>query len=130
VLKFHESAAMQFLKTLFWVVLAVVMVLFASSNWKAVEVNLWAGLVAEIKLPILVLFAYLIGLVPTLIMYRARLWSLRRRLDTQSGAVGNGPAPVPVAVPTPVRTSSAPTSLAKRPADEREATDARAWPTA
>jgi len=117
---------MQFLKTLFWVVVAVVMVLFARDNWQVVHVNLWAGLVADIKLPILVLIAFLIGLLPTLIMYRARLWSMRRRLDTQGGSVANGPVPIPVPVPKPVRTSSAPI---ERDVAEREATDAKAWPT-
>jgi lipopolysaccharide assembly protein A len=127
---------MQFLKTLFWVVLAVVMVLFARDNWQVVHVNLWAGLVADVKLPVLVLLAYLIGLVPTLIMYRARLWSLRRRLETQ-GQAANGPAPIPVGVPAPQRTSSAPTQkgpvprpAAEPPADAAEASDARPWPTA
>ena len=126
---------MQFLKTLFWVVLAVVMVLFARDNWQVVHVNLWAGLVADVKLPVLVLLAYLIGLVPTLIMYRARLWSMRRRLETQ-GQAANGPAPIPVGVPAPVRTSSAATQKgpversAAPSADPREATDARPWPTA
>jgi lipopolysaccharide assembly protein A len=126
--KFHESGAMQFLKTLFWVVFAVVMVLFARDNWQVVHVNLWAGLIADIKLPMLVLFAFLAGFLPTFIVYRARIWSLRRRLENH-GPAGNGPAPIPVAVPTPVRTSSAPDGLAERQAEAREATDAKAWPT-
>lgn len=119
---------MQFLKTLFWVVFAVVMVLFARDNWQVVHVNLWAGLIADVKLPVLVLTAFLLGFLPTLIIYRARLWSLRRRLETQ-GTAGNGPAPIAVPVPAPVRTSSAPADLAKRPGEAREATDAKAWPT-
>jgi uncharacterized integral membrane protein len=74
---------MQFLKTLFWVALAVVLVLFARANWTEVELKLWGGLVADIKLPVLVFAAFLVGFVPTLILYRARLWSLRRRFETQ-----------------------------------------------
>ncbi len=122
---------MQFLKTLFWVVLAVVMVLFARDNWHVVPVNLWAGLVADIKLPILVLIAWLIGLVPTMIVYRARIWSLKRRLDTQNPS-NVGPAAIPNPVPTPVRRSSAPaeTPLADSDAPDREATDSKAWPSA
>ena len=123
---------MQFLKTLFWVVLAVVMVLFARDNWHVVEVSLWAGLVADVKLPILVLFAYLVGLVPTMIVYRARIWSLRRRLESQNPSnAGNAPDPVPNPVPTPVRRSSAPNepTLAERDSTDREATDSKAWPT-
>ena len=123
---------MQFLKTLFWVVLAVVMVLFARDNWHVVPVNLWAGLVADIKLPILVLIAWLIGFLPTFIVYRARIWSLKRRLDTQNPSNAGGPNVVPNPVPTPVRRSSAPgeTTLAERDAPDREATDSKAWPSA
>ena len=52
---------MQFLKTLFWVVLAVVAVVFAMRNWAPVQVSLWGGLIVEAKLPILVFGAFLIG---------------------------------------------------------------------
>lgn len=122
---------MQFLKTLFWVVFAVVMVMFARDNWHVVQVNLWAGLIADIKLPVLVLFAFLLGFLPTLVVYRARLWSLKRRLETQGHNNVGGPNPVPNPVPTPVRRSSAPSevALAKQEPDPREATDAKAWPT-
>jgi len=49
---------MQFLKTVFWVLVAVVAVLFASWNWHPVTVNLWANLQADIKLPVLLLIAF------------------------------------------------------------------------
>jgi len=55
---------MQFLKTLFWVLIAVVAVLFASWNWHPVAVNLWANLQADIKLPLLLLIAFVIGCRP------------------------------------------------------------------
>jgi len=84
---------MQFLKTLFWVIVAVVVVLFARSNWRMVSVDLWGGLQADVKLPILVIGAFLLGFVPTFILYRARVWSLKRRLETQNqGIVANVPA--------------------------------------
>ena len=44
---------MQFLKTLFWVALAVILVLFASVNWTPVTIKLWGGLEADVKLPAL-----------------------------------------------------------------------------
>jgi len=85
---------MQFLKTLFWVVLAVVLVLFAHANWKVVTIDLWGGLQADMKLPVLVLLAFLIGFVPTLLVYRARLWALKRRVETQAQVhVANMPGP-------------------------------------
>ena len=52
---------MQFLKTLFWVVLAVVLVLFAHANWNPVTLNLWGGLEADVKLPALLIGAFLLG---------------------------------------------------------------------
>jgi putative membrane protein len=129
---FHESGAMQFLKTLFWVMFAVVMVLFARDNWQVVHVNLWAGLIADVKLPMLVLFAFLAGFLPTFIIYRARIWSLRRRLENQGHNNAGGPVTVPNPVPTPVRRSSAPNDadVARQEPEAREASDAKAWPTA
>jgi uncharacterized integral membrane protein len=73
---------MQFLRTLFWVVLAVVAVIFAANNWTQVTINLWGGLQADAKLPVLLLAAFLIGLVPMYLLHRATRWSLRRRLDS------------------------------------------------
>ena len=110
---------MQFLKTLFWIALTVVLVLFAKANWNAVTLKLWGGLEADIKLPILVLAAFLLGLLPTLIIYRARLWSLKRRLEPVERHVSVAP-PRPPAAPTTVDNGSG----------ERVATDSKAWPTA
>jgi len=72
---------MQFLKTLFWVLLAVVVALFASRNWFDVTVNLWGDIQADIKLPILLLIVFLIGFAPTWSVLRTRLWSHRRRIE-------------------------------------------------
>ena len=91
---------MQFLKTLFWVILAVAMVLFAHANWHMVTIELWGGLQADVKLPVLVIAAFLLGFLPTLIVYRTRLWTLRRRLETQ-GQVHVANMPGPVRAPAP-----------------------------
>lgn len=72
---------MQFLKTVFWVLIAVVVALFARSNWSDVTLNLWGDIQADIKIPILLLLFFLIGLVPTWLIMRAKLWTCRRRLD-------------------------------------------------
>jgi uncharacterized integral membrane protein len=92
---------MQFLKTLFWVALAVVLVLFAIYNWQPVEIQLWGGLAADVKKPALVAVAFLLGFLPTFLLYRARLWSMRRRLEmmernaamAQMGAAATAPVP-------------------------------------
>lgn len=80
---------MQFLKTLFWVVLAVFVAIIARNNWTDVTINLWGSLQADIKLPLLVLLALLLGFLPPFLILRARLWSAKRRLLT----VQNQPAP-------------------------------------
>ena len=122
---------MQFLKTLFWVVLAVAAVLLAKANWFAVEMRLWGGLVADAKLPILLLIAFLIGFLPTMLYYRARVWSLKRRMEPleRNAATVSAPATAPVAVPaapTPPAAPEGPTA----DSEERVATDTKIWPTA
>jgi uncharacterized integral membrane protein len=66
---------------LFWVLVAVVVVLFASRNWADVTLNLWGDIQADIKIPVLLLIIFLIGFLPTWLIMRTRLWSCRRRLD-------------------------------------------------
>jgi uncharacterized integral membrane protein len=96
---------MQFLKTIFWVLIAVLVVLFGSWNWHPVTINLWANLQADIKLPVLLLIAFLIGWLPTWLIHRARLWTLRRRLEVyerqKTGSATTAPA-IPVEVGEPV----------------------------
>ena len=72
---------MQFLKTLFWVLIAVLVALFSTRNWFDVTVNLWGDIQADIKLPILLLVAFLIGFAPTWSLMRTRIWSHRRRME-------------------------------------------------
>ena len=72
---------MQFLKTLLWVLIAVLIALFSTRNWFDVTVNLWGDIQADIKLPVLLLIAFLIGFAPTWSIMRTRLWSHRRRIE-------------------------------------------------
>jgi uncharacterized integral membrane protein len=72
---------MQFLKTLFWVLVAVVVVLFAVRNWAPVTLNLWGDIQADIKIPILLLIFFLLGFLPTYLVMRTRLWTHRRKID-------------------------------------------------
>ena len=74
---------MQFLKTLFWVLLAVFIALFASRNWSDVTLNLWGDIQVDIKIPVLMAMMLLIGFLPTFLIERARLWSMRRRIEAQ-----------------------------------------------
>lgn len=88
---------MQFLKTLFWVLLAVLATLFGYRNWTAVTLNLWGDIQADIKLPLLLLVVFLLGFLPTWLLMRTRIWSYRRRLEaierTQASVAAPAPAP-------------------------------------
>jgi lipopolysaccharide assembly protein A len=72
---------MQFLRTVFWVVLAVVIVLFSARNSQPVQVFLWGDLYWNPPLWTVVVVAFLLGLVPTLLLHRATRWNLNRKLD-------------------------------------------------
>jgi putative membrane protein len=90
---------MQFLRTLFWVVLAVIAVIFATKNWTTAQVNLWGGIVADVKLPVLLAIAFLAGLLPPTILYHATRWRLRRRIDSAERTIAElrpAPSPPPV----------------------------------
>ncbi len=73
---------MSFLKTLFWVVLSAMIVLFSVNNWLPVTINLWGGLQADVKIPVLMIFFFLIGFVPTFAYYRMKSWRLAKRLES------------------------------------------------
>ncbi len=79
---------MQFLKTLFWIVLTVIAVAFAFKNWTPVQVLLWGNIVVDVKLPILLLTVFLLGLTPMFILHRATRWRLRRKLEHVQRALG------------------------------------------
>lgn len=71
---------MHFLRTLSWVVVAVLLAIFAAGNWNDVTINLWGDLQAEVKLPFLLLLVFLVGFLPPYLLMRSRLWSLKRKL--------------------------------------------------
>ncbi|HEU4956614.1 MAG TPA: hypothetical protein VFT40_03185 [Sphingomicrobium sp.] len=90
---------MNFLRTLFWVVIAVSLAIFATRNWSNVTLNLWGNIQADIKLPFLLFLSFLIGFVPTYIILRGRIWALKRKL-----ALAERPAVAPVAASPGVET--------------------------
>jgi len=96
---------MQFLKTALWVVLAVALALFCKANWTSVQVKLWGDMVADAKLPILVVGAFLLGAVPFWIIARATRWRLRKRLESTERALASAIA-APAVPPPPVQTEA------------------------
>ncbi|WP_225206869.1 DUF1049 domain-containing protein [Novosphingobium huizhouense] len=73
---------MKVLRSIIWVLAIAVLVAFTVANWVPVEVRIWQGLVLDTKLPALVIFAFLAGLVPTWLVYRATRWRLAKRIAT------------------------------------------------
>jgi lipopolysaccharide assembly protein A len=76
---------MSFLKTLFWIVVAVIVALFCFNNWTVVGINLWNGLILETKLPLLLGFFFLLGLLPPLLLWQVTRYRLRRQMQPGPG---------------------------------------------
>ncbi len=73
---------MRFLRLLFWLFLALLAALFMGRNWSDVTVDLWGNVQADIKLPLLLLIAFLVGYGPTTLRWRLRYWQLRKATKT------------------------------------------------
>ena len=86
---------MNFLRTLFWIALTVVVVVFAMHNWFAVTIDLFGGLQADVKLPVLMLIAFLIGWLPTYGWHKLWQWREGRRVTFAPTA---SPAAPPLAM--------------------------------
>ena len=88
---------MQFVKIVLWVLIAVLVTLFATRNWSNATLNLWGDIQADIKIPVLLLIAFLVGFLPTWLILRARIWSLNRRIEAldrnRAAAMAAEPAP-------------------------------------
>lgn len=93
---------MAFLRTLLWIALTVIVVVFSVRNWVPVPVNLFGDTIVETKLPMLLLIAFLAGFLPVYIWHRVFRWRQARKaaaLD-QPPPIVPSPAPVPVAPPS------------------------------
>ena len=104
---------MQFLKILFWCLLAFIAAVFTISNWNAVQIQLWGGLIADVNLPLLLFVTFLIGFVPTMLYNHAIRWRLRQRLATCERELAElrTPRPEPVSF-APAETPVAPITAA------------------
>ncbi len=72
---------MQFLKTLLWIAVAVLVALFAIRNSAPITVNLWSDLQMVTPLWVIVLLSFLAGMLPMLAIHRASRWRWRRKLE-------------------------------------------------
>lgn len=80
---------MQFLRTLFWALLVVVVTLFAINNWTTVPIRLWGGLVADVNLPLLLVLTFLAGLFPVLLYHHAVRWRMKARIATAERTIAD-----------------------------------------
>ena len=96
---------MQFLKYLFWCLLAFLAAVFSFGNWYSVDVHLWGGLIALVNLPFLLFVTFLAGLLPMWFYHLTQRWRLRQRLLTSERTVEAlrvvGPPAEPVPTPEP-----------------------------
>lgn len=93
---------MQFLKTLFWVLLLVAGAIFASNNADPLVVRLWGGKVMDTNLPFLMLISFLVGFLPMLLWYRANRWRLTRKLEQTERALQEQTALAKPSTPMPI----------------------------
>ena len=54
---------MNFLRTLGWIALTTIVVVFSLRNWSPVTINLFGNLQADVKLPVLLLIFFLLGFI-------------------------------------------------------------------
>ena len=92
---------MHFLKTLFWMVFAVSIAIFATRNWKDVTPDLWGPLAADIKLPVLMGLMALLGWLPTWLVMRGRSWQVKRKLLMLERPAPPAVAPATIPAPPP-----------------------------
>lgn len=102
---------MAILRTVIRVLLAVGLLLFSIANWKPVEVRIWEDLLLETKLPVLVVGAFLAGLVPAWLIYRAMRWRLGRRIAALEASLASQLQAPPLATSTQLE-AAAPASPA------------------
>ncbi len=81
------------LRTIFYVIVIAALAAFSAANWVPVEIRIWEGLLLETRLPALVIAAFLLGLVPTWLVYRATRWRLTRRIASLETSLNTRTAP-------------------------------------
>ena len=83
---------MQVLRTVLWVIIAIIVGLFITMNWHKAPVNFWPlgeGKTAHLEWPVgfTALFFFLLGIVPTWLTLRATRWRLNRRIQSLEDSI-------------------------------------------
>lgn len=108
---------MRFLKAIFWLAVGMLLAMLAYNNWYSIDIKI-GDVIFGVRMPLLLLVAFLLGFLPAYLILRARIWTLKRRLETQATMhVANTPAGGIRRAPEPPAES------------DRLATDSKVWPT-
>ena len=78
---------MQAVRTIVWVILAVLLTVFAVANSQVVAVSVWPGYVAELPLSILIILVFLVGFLPIFLMHVSNRWLMRRQIEAQKQTI-------------------------------------------
>ena len=73
---------MQIVRTIVWVLLLVLLVIFSINNWNVVPVKIWEGLILETKVPALVVISFLLGLLPMWLLHKISAYNARRKISS------------------------------------------------
>lgn len=91
---------MQAIRTIIWVMLAVLLTLFAVINSEIVAVRLLpgeGGTIAEMPLALVIVASFLIGFLPMFLAYRTAKWTGERKVRQQEETIAMlRPQPTPV----------------------------------
>lgn len=85
---------MHIMRTVVWVLLIVILLLFSLNNWYPVEVKIWDGLLLETRIPVLVAVSFLLGLGPMWLLSKAGHWRLTRRINALENSMRAAAVPL------------------------------------
>jgi lipopolysaccharide assembly protein A len=78
---------MRFLMSILWIIVVVAAGIFTYNNWLPITLRLWNDQVMDTFLPIPMIAAFLLGVLPYFILHRATRWSLNRKLTNVERAL-------------------------------------------
>ena len=78
---------MQAIRTIIWVFAAVLLTVFALSNYTPVRVNIFPGAIADTYLTVVIVASFLIGFLPPFIVHLGNGWRMRRQISKQEQTI-------------------------------------------
>jgi putative membrane protein len=97
---------MQIIRTVIWIAITALLVMFIAMNWERAPVNFWpletGYLHFEWPVGVIALVFFLLGLLPMWLLHRAGKWRLNRRISMLESNVRTAAAapPPPLATTT------------------------------